>query len=252
MITEVLPLNPTVDQIEEVCNKLLEGKNYRPKFLIEFSKPSTVIKGGRYRTVDKIKATTFKTETGSLCYSLGFRSRGWRFEQIDYRNIKSISVPTEEELETKVKTKVISKAVTALKLLHPNAWENIRQEILEDPEKFQEYGNFLKIATPLKYKHTYIINGVEGERTAYKSVLDTWELDKIKEAFENMTDYRCDVSRRNCRIRVECKLGQDGIFRAWYTRELNDPISGKSRGYGGKEFNYLLINPTTAWFYGRD
>lgn len=255
MITEVLPLEPTLAQIEEVCEKLLKTKErqwFHDKFLVEFNKPSTVIKGGHYKTVTKMKANFFKTIEGTLCYSLGTRSKGWKVEQTDYKNIKSISIPSEEDNKIKDELKLITNAVKALKLLHPNAWDDIKIELLEDPQNYANCGNFLKICTPLKYKQIYIVDGVEEERTAYKSVFDPWVLDNIKKAFDNKTDYRYEVSRRTCSISVECKLSPDGTFRAWYTRRLNDPKSGKYQGCGGREYNYLLLNPTTAWFYERD
>lgn len=251
MITEVLPPDPSLEQIKAVCDKLLEGakeKFYHAKFIIEFTKPLEIIRGGHWVTMNKMRVNTFKSKDGSYCYTFGSR-RGWSFNKIDYNNIKSISIPTYEEATKTHQIKAMHNAMKALKLIHTNAWDPLKAEIMNNPTHFEHYGNFLKIVKPSKFVCT------RQDGTSYrmnKSVFPESVLESVKEAFENKTDYNfgCHCGR-NAQVRVECSV-QNGIFRAWYTRTLNDPKKPSKYSSGGKDFCYILLNPTTAWFVERD
>jgi hypothetical protein len=126
----------------------------------------------------------------------------------------------------------------ALKILHPNAWENLRSELVEDPSRFKYYGGFLKIFVPKKYK-----NMKNEEIILYKSVFPDYVRDMVIASFENKEKYNYSTDRRQYYFSVETNMGTDGVFRAWYSRGI--------RG-GGNTWSYLLLNPTTAWFVEKD
>jgi hypothetical protein len=252
MITEVLPINPSHEQIRAACDKLREGakeKYYRAKFIIEFTKPTEVIRGGHWVTLNKMRVNTFKSKDGAYCYTFGSR-RGWSFDKIDYNNIKSISMPTYEEATKSYETKALKNVMKALSLIHPNAWDDLKIKLMESPKTYEHYGNFLKIVRPTKFKCTradgtpYIMN---------KSVFPESVLESIKKAFENKTDYNFEgYCGRNAQVRVECSAQPNGFIKAWYTRTLNVPKKPSKYSSGGRDFCYLLLNPTTAWFVERD
>jgi hypothetical protein len=252
MITEVLPLNPSIEQIKAACDKLLEGakeKYYRAKFIIEFTKPTQIIKGGHWVTLDKMRVNTFESKGDTYCYTFGSR-KGWAFYRIAYDNIKSISMPTYEEATKSYETKTLNNAKKALGLIHPNAWDDLKTSLMETPNNYKDYGNFLKIVRPTKFKclrtdgTSYVMN---------KSVFPESVLESIKLAFENKTDYGfgCHCGN-NAQVRVECSVQPNGFIKAWYTRTLNDPKKPSKYSSGGRDFAYLLLNPTTAWFAERD
>ena len=249
MKTEVLN-NPTVDQIKEVCERLSkteDEKYYRAKFIIEFAQPTQIIKGGHWQTVNKMRVGTFDTAADIYCYTFGSH-KGWAFNRIPYQNIKAISYPTYEEVTKKNDKDHLTNVVKALKLIHPNAWDDLKVRLMETPNNYKDYGNFLKIATPV------VCNSIRSDEkhTYYKSVFDTWVIESIQKAFENKTDFGHGQHAKNCQVKVECSMGQDGIFRAWYTRTLNEPKKPSKYSSGGRDFCYLLLNPTTAWFAERD
>ena len=250
MITEILPPDPTIEQIRAVCTKLQEhasAKSYYVKFTVEFTKPTSVIRGGHWVTLDKMIVNTFKTKTGRYCYT--FRSHhGWGFDQIDFVNIKSISIPTREEAIYKGTSKHLNKVRKAFSIIHPNAWDNLKVELMETPGQFESYGGFLKIVTEKKYK------GIRDDKevTLYKCVFPDYVREDIQKAFDNKTDLIYEYERRNCFVKVECRVQPNGIFKAWYTRTLKEPIRPSKYSSGGRDFCYLLLNPTTAWFVERD
>lgn len=250
MITKFLPLDPTLDQIEAAHDKLIEiqkEQNYRAKFLVVFNKPTQIVKGGHYVTVDKMTVNTFKSH-GLLCYTFGSH-RGWAFNKIGFNNIKSISIPTIEEVVSVSKDRITGNINKALRIIHPNAWDDLKADLKKDPSKYEHYGSFLKIVKPSKF----ICHKQDG--TTYrmnKSVLPEYAQEALQLAFDNKTDFNYNVTSRTCRISVECKLGADGVFRAWYSRTLNDPVKPSKYSSGGRDFAYLLLNPTTAWFVERD
>jgi hypothetical protein len=237
MLTEVFTQEPTVDQIKAACNKLVTqvGSYTREKFIIEFSKPSSVIKAGTYaKDILKMKVRVFESKDGVFCYTFG-RNRGWPFHKISFQNIKSISLSTAEEAKTDHEIHNLNNIQKAVKLIHPNAWNNLRTDLIEHPDKYKYYGGFLKICKPVKTCGVYL----------NKSVFDEWALERIKNAFETKTDFSTEAHRRQYDFRIECKnnYSSDSIFRAWYTREVHG---------GGANWSYLLLNPTTAWFVGKD
>lgn len=250
MITEVLPPDPTIEQIRDVCAKLYNQTNekgYRAKFTVEFTKPTSVIRGGHWVTLDKMTVYTFKTKTGRYCYT--FRSHyGWGFDQIDFVNIKSISIPTYEEATHKSTVRYLSNIKKALSLIHPNAWDDLKVQLMETPSNYENYGSFLKIVTEKKYK------GIRDDEyhTVYKCVFPDYVREGIQKAFDNRTDFRYDYERRNCSVSVECKVQPNGFIKAWYTRTLKEPKRPSKYSSGGRDFCYLLLNPTTAWFVKRD
>jgi hypothetical protein len=241
MLTEVLSPNPTEDTLKEVCDRLKAqvGMDYFfDRFIIKFSRPTTIIKHGRYVDgITEMKVRTFFSKQKNFCYTFGSR-RGYPFSRINMDNIQSVSIPTKDEQESKEELDYLNKVRHALKILHPNAWEDVRTGLVEDPTHFKHYGGFLKIFIPKKYDN---VNG--GESVLYKSVFPDYIREEIIEGFENKKDFSRYIYRRNYRFGVEGKLGTDGIFRAWYSREVKG---------GGNSWNYLLLNPTTAWFVEKD
>jgi hypothetical protein len=242
MLTEVLSPNPTEDTLKEVCDRLKAQAGmdcYFDKFIIKFSRPTTILKHGRYvNDITEMKVRTFFSKQKNYCYTFGSRT-GYPFSRITMSNIQSISIPTKDEDESQKVLHYLNKVRHALKILHPNAWDNLRSELVEDPAQYRHYGGFLKIFVPKKYTS---IRG-DTDCVLYKSVFPDYVRELVIEGFENKKNFSHYIYRNHYRFAVEGTLGNDGIFRAWYSREVEG---------GGNSWSYLLLNPTTAWFVEKD
>jgi len=145
-------------------------------------------------------------------------------------SIEAIIPPTKSDQVEKVR-KLANR-------FHPNAWDDQKAKLLADPAHFHSaYG--------------YTVTSITGKFPDYV-------LEEIRHAFENKTNYsyRKDspvfapthtwggTSNRAGRDqKVECKLCDDGIFRAWYSSQYSGCANGDY---------WMLVNPTTAIFKERD
>lgn len=161
------------------------------------------------------------------------KRNGWHFGYDLASKLESIQVtmPISE-------TDQIEKVRKLANRFHPNAWDDLKAELLEDPARYhRNYG--------------YTVTSITGKFPDYV-------IDEIRQAFENKTKYRYrkdspvfapthswgGTSNRAGRdLKIECKLCEDGIFRAWYSSEFNGCANGDY---------WLLVNPTTAIFKERD
>lgn len=219
---------PTLSEAEKAWSGLRdriaehEDMGYVFHYLLTFNKPVTFQYNRRKtRTENKIRAHLFISTQGNFCYTFAKRS-GYQFtaEQVTYlRSIEPI-LPENALAETVKKVKSLANRI------HRNAWTDLKQNVLADPESFaRNYG-----AT---------VTSITGKFPEYV-------LEQIKEAFENKTaySYRTYGTRQSGRdLSVEVKLGEDGIFRAWFSSEYP--------GCGNGDY-WILANPTTAIFRERD
>ena len=169
----------------------------------------------------------FVSGTGVIAYLSGRQKRrGYSFPL--YQKIKEVI-----EVKKKVFTD-IDNAKTILKKIHPNVWDDIQEEmkrIINGGEISQDFDWHYK--GKLKFKNI-------------SSLLNSHEKNRLREAFENKTDYNWSKptyhhSGRD--LSLSTKLGEDGKFRAWFSSEY--------MGCGNGDY-WLLLNPTTAIFYETD
>ena len=175
----------------------------------------------------------FVSTKNNLCYTNTTRT-GFVFGAMDLQALISI--------EPVPKVDLVKKVGNMANRFHQNAWGDLKAKLIADPAKYaDEYG--------------YSVTNITGKFPAHV-------IEAIKSAFESKTDYsyRQDsgvfltgkqqqscwggTSNRAGRdLKVECKLCDDGIFRAWFTSEFNGCLNGDY---------WVLINPTTAIFKERD
>lgn len=132
------------------------------------------------------------------------------------KNLKSFQIESPED----IKADTIKKTMSLLGKFHNNLWENIKTELSKDPSLMDSkyYSNFATINISGKFPD-YVIH-------------------RLKEAIENKEDYRYKTYGKRD-LSVETKMGEDGVFRAWYSSEYS--------GCGNGAY-YLLLNPTVAGF----
>ncbi len=202
------------------------------KLRLVFSNPVSLTMNRRKRSEPSTtheKRLFIGKSTKCLCYTSTTRT-GFFLEDADlYRLIR---------IEPVVKENVTEKVRKLANRIHPNAWCDLKEKLLTNPAEYaSNYG--------------YTVTSITGKFPKYV-------LDEIKQAFENKTEYRYrkdspvfapthtwgGTSNRAGRdLKVECKLCDDGIFRAWYSSEYPGCLNGDY---------WLLLNPTTAAFKERD
>ena len=158
--------------------------------------------------------------TNCLCYTNSSRT-GFYFDDRHLQRLVSIEPVPEGNMVEKVR-KLANR-------IYPGVWDDLKAKLLADPQKYlSNYG--------------YTVTSISGKFPDYV-------LADIKSAFENRSNYTYDTggyfSRKKTGrdLKVECKLCDDGIYRAWFSSEFPGCANGDY---------WLLINPTTAAFKERD
>jgi len=169
----------------------------------------------------------FVSTWGCIGYLSGHQKRcGYSFPIYD--KIKEITEIKKKEITN------IGNAKTILKKIHPNAWIDIQ----EDMKRIINGGD-------IDQDFEWHFKGKLNFRNI-SSLLNTHEKKRLKEAFENKTEYqwhRNTYHHRGRDLSLSTKLCDDGKFMAWFSSEY--------MGCGNGDY-YLLINPTTAIFYETD
>jgi len=206
-----------------LCEKYLaEKQEHISKFYLTFSKPLT-LRINRRKTMEtqKAKVTLFISTIGNFCYTFGKRT-GFYFDSSQIESLISIEAVLPEETRAE-KLKLVKSFANRI---HANAWDNLREEIKSDPGKaFDRYGAMV---------------------TSIKSKFPDYVINQLKEAFEKKEQYSYSQEawgKKGRSLRVETKLCDDGIFRAWFSSEYPGCANGDY---------WLLINPTTAIFMETD
>ena len=201
-----------------------EIKNGR--LILTFSAPVTLQYNRRKRETKLVH--TFRLfldkTSGRLCNSLTGRS-GWLLTDNEISRLTSIEPEPEKDLLSMVK-KLANR-------IHPNVWGDLKTKLQTDP------GSYLS-------NYGYTVTSISGKFPDYV-------LDNIRQAFKGKSNYSYDAGGyyyRNGKekktgrdLKVECKLCEDGIYRAWFYSEYPGCANGDY---------WLLINPTTAAFKETD
>ena len=159
-------------------------------------------------------------ESGRLCYTTTART-GFYFVDSEMERLIKIEPIIEEDVVEKVR-KLANR-------FHPNAWHDLKEDLLADPARYAK-----------NYGYTV---------TSITSKFPSYVIEDIKRAFEEKSDYSYEKSNWDRRrensgrdLKVQCRT-DGGIFKAWFTSEFPGCANG---GY------WILINPTTAAFKERD
>lgn len=217
---------PTIDEAEKAFTELKERVHekygYIGKYQIVFSQPVTLQKNRKsIITTDKAAVGIFVSTKKNFCYTFAKKS-GYVFNSAQIGALRSI-VPVLPEDKTASEVKRI---LGFANRIHPNAWPNLKDQIIADPEKYVK--NYGPTVTSIKSKFPHYV------------------LEEIKVAFRNKTEYKyCTyASGKSGRdIKVEIKLHEDGLLRAWFCSYFPETLNGDV---------WILINPTTAIFKERD
>jgi hypothetical protein len=193
------------------------------KMRLCFDKPVALQINSRKKTAEKPvhEFRLFVTTDGVLCHT-NTRRTGFPFDADDLCHLLSMEPVPDADMVEKVRS--------LANRIYPGVWEDLKTKLLANPEEyFQNYG--------------YTVTSISGKFPDYV-------LADIKTAFEVKSNYTHDTGGRWGKaknsgrdLRIECKLGDDGIYRAWFSSEFPGCANGDY---------WLLINPTTAIFKERD
>ena len=222
----VVPANrivfaPGTAQHDEIVKRwrTLPEEIQRDRMILTFSEPVTLQCNSRKRIENSVHVFRLFTDTasGRLCNSLTARS-GWIMADHCLNRLVSIEPEPKKDLLSMVK-KLANR-------IHPNAWADLKGKLLANPDEYlKNYG--------------YTVTSITGK-------FDDYVLKNIKRAFEEKSNYSdggWGNKKTGRNLRVECKLCDDGIFRAWFSSEYPGCCNG--------DF-WLLLNPTTAAFKEKD
>lgn len=192
------------------------------KLLLKFKEPVCLAINRRKTSLGKLvhERRLFVEKHGYLCHTTSSRT-GFFFDTADIRRLVSIEPVQHAEQVEKVR-KLANR-------IHPNAWDDLKTKLQTSPGEYHaNYG--------------YTVTSMIGKFPDYV-------IENIKKAFEEKSNYSHDAGgyyreRKTGRdLKVECKLCDDGIFRAWFSSEFPGCANGDY---------WLLLNPTTAAFKERD
>lgn len=203
--------NPTIANIKEAVEELKKAMQedfpYQ-KIGVEFSEEVEVrVNQSKVRKLKEMKVNFFESSQGNFCYTFYART-GHPLYTIDYKKICSLYIVKPDAADRQKKVERF------LKKFHPNAWDDIKQ----NPDKIKDS---------------------DMETVNIKNKFPPEVIEQLKKAFDQKLDFYYFQPGEKRDLSVKTKLGEDGIFRAWYSSEF--------AGYGNGSY-YLLINPTTAAF----
>jgi hypothetical protein len=194
----------------------------RGRLVLKFSEPVILWYNRRKSKTQKEHVFRLFTDknTGGLCYTQSTRT-GF-FLKHDYIS-RLISI------EPEAKKDLLSMVKKLANRIHPNAWDDLKEKLLANPQHYlSDYGYTV---TNISGKFPDYV--IENIRNAFK--------EKLNFSYGDYGGYRERKTGRD--LKVECKLCEDGIYRAWFYSEFPGCANGDY---------WLLLNPTTAAFKERD
>ena len=192
---------------------------YQTKTKVIYSEPSHIYSRGKNRLTDKTEVQFFMND-GRVCYTTTGR-RGFLASSMSYNKVKELILTNRsvaiEEKKIKNKKKRESQFKRVLREKYDDiTWSNLNETSFEPGSRFYD---ITKCNFP-----SYVYRDLEN-------------------AFKDKTSYYHKSYGQRRDFSVETKMGEDGIFRAWFSSEY--------AGCGNGQY-YLLLNPKTAIFYEND
>lgn len=213
----------TKDELVEILKEIWEtiDKDYktypRQKFHCKFRKEVFIHHNSKLGDMEEAIGLAFFLAGAAKdkpCYSVRISPRhGYYVTESMIENIESITIYTNAELHG------TDKAIRFVGRFHPNLWQNLKDEILADPTKMET-----------RYYNNYATTNIKNKFPAFV-------IEELRKAIEEQKDYSWKQYGEKRDLSVSTKMGEDGVFRAWFSSEYS--------GCGNGSY-YILINPTTA------
>lgn len=225
LIFNRLPSTPPTHAELAASLELLPHEERYKRLVLTFSKPVRLVKRGGRTFTDATTTHTvrlFESTVGKFCYKTASNARSGYYLS-DEHLAALISISPEDT------SPQIEKVRRLANRFHPNAWADVKARLKATPEQyFDSYG--------------YTVTSIAGK-------FDEWVLGQIRDSFANKTAFTHDTGcgwrkkKVGRDLRIECRVCEDGIFRAWFSSEFPGCANGDY---------WMLVNPTTAIFRERD
>lgn len=206
------------DSLSDILDKIEQyrtANNVRGKLRFTFSaEVSLLLPNGKTIKGKVFDLKIFKSSTGEYAYTNRSNGRWGRYitglPAAQLVSIETISQDKDWAEESK----------RMLRKFHPNVWSDLREKLNDGTGEYLRdhlYGNLTSVSITQKFPQ--------------------YVLDQLVEAFNNKKAYSYRMSGEKRDLSVETAIGEDGVFRAWFSSEY--------AGCGNGDY-WLLANPTTA------
>ena len=198
------------------------GRDWWPrKYELTFSEPLTLDFHRRKKVTGRQHTVKLFVSTGGTFAYTFHKTHGYIFSDEMIRKLVQMRLITAEEEEEKVQQKLDQ----LIAMFHPNAWADVQHALQNNPERRRYYAG--------------LGLGLLDMRSRFSDKV----IRELENAFRNQEDYHiCKYGTRRD-IRIETRMCEDGVFRAWYSSEY--------AGCGNGQY-YILINPHYASFMEPD
>lgn len=182
-----------------------------------YREPASIIHRNKYVKKSEFQCSFFYSE-GQLAYTSSGRS-GFLISDMSYHLVEKIVVRHKKHPEFQ--------QVKALKL--EKLWKRIQKARYDD----------------VTWSHLSKDSFKEESHPFYtiQKVFNSYDMKRIEKAFENKEHFIIKVEKEKRHYSAEGKMGDDGIYRAWFSSEFPWESHGSY---------YYLLNPTTAVFCEHD
>lgn len=203
-----------------VLEVIEEWKNYRyGKILLHFRTPVKIYQRKKYKEFSIYECSFFVSTSNNLCYQpKGNKRSGFYVSDLPWKQISKIEIlhPDHTVIQEKnVNAKEQFARRFKNNLYDEQTWSHLKPEDFHNGHKF------------------YYIS----------KVFKKYDLDRIQKAFENKETFRVWNNGEKRDYSAEGKMGDDGIYRAWFSSEYS--------GEGHGDY-YMLLNPKVAVFVEHD
>lgn len=209
-------LEKVIDEILSILKNNNDKISYNEEVLVDFYTKADVYYGRKYKELEKVKLSFYKGDNyygykkGRGCYYL------FGLEKSKIKSITLFRYSASEEANKQEKEK-------------SNFFNRVKKRLFDDIT----WSNLNKDSFDSSNKYFYDI----------RKIFHSSDIDRLKEAFENKSNIFLRAYSPKRDYSIETKMGDDGVFRAWFSSEFSNCGNGSY---------YLLLNPTTAVHYEND
>ncbi|MBN2286042.1 MAG: hypothetical protein JXI43_06315 [Tissierellales bacterium] len=209
------------DYINQVIQDREDG--YYGKYTIKFSRPVTLTRNRFNKKAYNTATVKLFVSGNALCYTFYRRTGYHLFSQVSVPDICSMERVSEEDKQALR----LKQAETLLRRIDSRCWDTIRDRTPEQISAEFCDSNLI----PFNYIRRF------------KPYIRGYLKQQMQDAFmyQKAFSYSQQGTKRD--LKVDCKLCDDGVFRAWFSSEYSGCVNGDY---------YLVISPTQAIYYERD
>jgi hypothetical protein len=219
---EALPLT-AIWKITRLLQSEAETYGYG-KVHIKLNQPCSVLLRGKYKVVSDFHARFFISATGHVCYTVSGGSGPYLNQFSWYAKISAIVLihpdhPEKKKAEKDDLDKLFNRVCKAR--YDEKTWSDLKKDSFHEKKAFYYIDKIFD-----RYDMERICKGFEEKSSFSIAKDDTWQNPRVRRHYK-----------------VQGKMCDDGIYRAWFSSEYAGCANGDY---------YLLLNPRVAVFSETD